>query len=375
MKRRASVRSRGASEAVSRIPYCWTAHAFVGRAAGCSPAVDGAAAGDFPLADGSVEILAQPADRDAGVLGFTAHAVVFADADPGWVAAQLPPDDLAAPLSASFLHTLGVRLGRSSHSVDLLTCAESIDGPPDPALRLTELPAAAMNGEATHPRMLTRIARCATGLRCPGVPADQRRSRHARPRAGRPYRGLDRSRAGQPGRRARTPTGDGGPAPPPGRRGAVGTDSARQRGERAGVPGGRIPPGRRPRRCWPRRHPLARPHSNKHWSRPAMSGMSDVAVTDNQGDSRLEIHADGELAQLLYRTRAGRLILVHTEVPEALEGRGLGGELVRAAIGKATAEGTTQAVPLCPFARAGLSSTRTRPPRVPIDWDGPVAPP
>ena len=115
--------------------------------------LDGAAAGDFPPADGAVEILAQPADRDAGVLGFTAHAVVFADADPGWVAAQLPPDDLAAPLSASFLHTLGVRLGRSSHSVDLLTCAESIDGPPDPALRLTELPAAAMNGEATHPRI------------------------------------------------------------------------------------------------------------------------------------------------------------------------------------------------------------------------------
>lgn len=119
--------------------------------------LQGAAAGDFPPEDGSVEILAQPADRDAGVLGFTAHAVVFADADPGWVAAQLPHDDLAAPLSASFLHTLGARLGRGSHSIDMLTCAEPIDGPPDPALMLTELTAAAVRGEAAHPRVIRAL--------------------------------------------------------------------------------------------------------------------------------------------------------------------------------------------------------------------------
>jgi uncharacterized protein len=95
--------------------------------------------------------------------------------------------------------------------------------------------------------------------------------------------------------------------------------------------------------------------------------MSDVVVTDNQGDSRLEIHADGELAELLYRTRAGRLILVHTEVPEALGGRGLGGELVRAAIGKATAAGMTL-VPLCPFARSWLERHPEEAAKVTIDW-------
>jgi uncharacterized protein len=98
-----------------------------------------------------------------------------------------------------------------------------------------------------------------------------------------------------------------------------------------------------------------------------MSGMSDVVVTDNQGDSRLEIHADGELAELLYRTRAGRLILVHTEVPEALGGRGLGGELVRAAIGKASAERMTL-VPLCPFARSWLERHPEDAAKVTIDW-------
>jgi GNAT superfamily N-acetyltransferase len=112
-----------------------------------------AAAGKFPPADGSVTVLPQPAERDAGVLAFTAHAVVFADADPGWIAAQLAPDDLAAPLSASFLHALGIRLGRGSHSVDMLTCAEPLDGPPDPALGLTELAAPALHAEAAHPRV------------------------------------------------------------------------------------------------------------------------------------------------------------------------------------------------------------------------------
>ena len=95
--------------------------------------------------------------------------------------------------------------------------------------------------------------------------------------------------------------------------------------------------------------------------------MSDVAVTDNQDESRLEIRADGELAELAYRKRAGRLILVHTEVPEALSGRGLGGDLVRAAMRKATAEGTT-IVPVCPFARSWLERHPDDAATVTIDW-------
>jgi predicted GNAT family acetyltransferase len=99
-----------------------------------------------------------------------------------------------------------------------------------------------------------------------------------------------------------------------------------------------------------------------------MRSMGDVAVTDNQDDSRLEISADLQLAELQYRTRAGRLILVHTEVPEALGGRGLGGELVRAAIRKATAEGMT-VVPLCPFARSWLERHPEEANAVPVDWE------
>jgi uncharacterized protein len=91
-------------------------------------------------------------------------------------------------------------------------------------------------------------------------------------------------------------------------------------------------------------------------------------VTDNRDDSRLEIHEDGALAELVYRTRAGRLVLIHTEVPDALGGRGLGGQLVLAAIDKAASEGMT-VVPLCPFARGWLQRHPTEAARVPIDWE------
>lgn len=96
-----------------------------------------AATGHFPPADGNVTILAQPSDRDCGVLSFTAHAVIFTDADPAWVASQLPADDLSAPLSASFLSVLGSKTGRTSGSVDVLTCASSLPGPAQ--LELTPL--------------------------------------------------------------------------------------------------------------------------------------------------------------------------------------------------------------------------------------------
>ena len=96
--------------------------------------------------------------------------------------------------------------------------------------------------------------------------------------------------------------------------------------------------------------------------------MSDpVTVTDNAAASRLEIHADGEVAELTYRTRAGRLVLIHTGVPDSLGGRGLGGQLVLAAISKASHEGLT-IVPLCPFARGWLERHPDDAARVNIDW-------
>ncbi len=89
-----------------------------------------AAAGHFPPADGNVTILPQPSARDCGVISFTAHAVIFTNADPEWVARQLPEDDLSGPLSAPFLTALASKTGRTARSIDVLTCATRLPGPP-----------------------------------------------------------------------------------------------------------------------------------------------------------------------------------------------------------------------------------------------------
>jgi uncharacterized protein len=76
-------------------------------------------------------------------------------------------------------------------------------------------------------------------------------------------------------------------------------------------------------------------------------------VTDNQAESRFEIRDGGLLAELKYHRNGKRFVLIHTAVPAELEGHGIGGKLVAAAIDRAAAQGLT-IVPLCPFARSWL---------------------
>jgi uncharacterized protein len=98
-------------------------------------------------------------------------------------------------------------------------------------------------------------------------------------------------------------------------------------------------------------------------------GVSDDApqVTDNPAASRFELRVDGQLAQMVYGLRGDRLVIIHTEVPKALSGRGLGSVLVAAAIDRAAREGLT-VVPLCPFARSWLDRHPDAAARVRVDW-------
>lgn len=105
-----------------------------------------------------------------------------------------------------------------------------------------------------------------------------------------------------------------------------------------------------------------------------MSDVTDIPqVTDNAAAGRLEIAQDGQLAVLSYRLNGRRLALIHTEVPDALGGHGVGGRLVRAAIDRAGREGLT-VVPLCPFARSWLERHPDAAAQVSIDW-GAAGPP
>ncbi|MFE9451263.1 GNAT family N-acetyltransferase [Streptomyces sp. NPDC006739] len=99
--------------------------------------LDAAANGVFPPPDGRTTVVPQPSPRDAGVLSFTAHSVVFTDEDPEWVHETLRKADcdaLAATMNARFLTALLDRTGRRHETIDALLVAAPLPGGPPPEL-------------------------------------------------------------------------------------------------------------------------------------------------------------------------------------------------------------------------------------------------
>jgi GNAT superfamily N-acetyltransferase len=124
--------------------------------------LEDAAEGRLPPSDGGVTIVSQPSARDAGVIAFTGHSVIFADADPAWITSELPADDpFAAPLRPEFLCVLARHTGRIAHHCDILTCAPALSGAPPLELRPDADPA--------HPR-ISRALRYRDELRAWEVP-------------------------------------------------------------------------------------------------------------------------------------------------------------------------------------------------------------
>jgi len=78
-----------------------------------------------------------------------------------------------------------------------------------------------------------------------------------------------------------------------------------------------------------------------------------VEVRHNQEKSRFESGSEGSLAELDYKLDGNRLIAYHTEVPDELEGQGIGSALAQALFDYAQAQGIT-VVPRCPFVAAWL---------------------
>lgn len=82
--------------------------------------------------------------------------------------------------------------------------------------------------------------------------------------------------------------------------------------------------------------------------------MSTPQVLDNSDRSRYELAVDGGVAMLEYKdSPLGHRLLVHTEVPAALQGRGIGSRLVRGVLDDARAQGR-RIVPVCRFVKAFL---------------------
>jgi uncharacterized protein len=69
--------------------------------------------------------------------------------------------------------------------------------------------------------------------------------------------------------------------------------------------------------------------------------------------SLFTVTVDGQLSLLQYRLKDGVMKIVHTEVPPALAGHGIAGDLMRAALETARSNGW-RVVPACSYAKAFL---------------------
>lgn len=76
-----------------------------------------------------------------------------------------------------------------------------------------------------------------------------------------------------------------------------------------------------------------------------------LQIAHDAASGRFSTRVDGHLAELLYRRQDRRLVIDHTGVPNAIGGRGIAGELVKAALEYARAEGL-RVVPACSYSAA-----------------------
>ncbi len=74
----------------------------------------------------------------------------------------------------------------------------------------------------------------------------------------------------------------------------------------------------------------------------------DIRVENNASAKRFETMVAGYQVFLDYELKDQTMTLIHTKVPSELEGQGLGGKIVKAALEYAKNHGL-QVIPQCPF--------------------------
>ena len=77
----------------------------------------------------------------------------------------------------------------------------------------------------------------------------------------------------------------------------------------------------------------------------------DVTVNLNAAEQRFEAQIAGQTALVAFSKSGHDIVFTHTEVPDALQGRGIGNKLAHAALEYAREQQLT-VVPLCPFVAA-----------------------
>lgn len=76
--------------------------------------------------------------------------------------------------------------------------------------------------------------------------------------------------------------------------------------------------------------------------------LNDVKIVNNTEQQRFELPVEGFIAFIDYQMENGAYALIHTEVPEALGGRGIGRVLVAKTLNYLEGSGA-RIIPYCPF--------------------------
>jgi len=77
-------------------------------------------------------------------------------------------------------------------------------------------------------------------------------------------------------------------------------------------------------------------------------------VVHDTDEDRFAVHADGHTAALEYQRFPDKVVFTHTEVPRALEGKGVGNVLAKTGLEWARSEGL-RVIPICPFVAAYIA--------------------
>src|SRR5438132_3485838 len=85
---------------------------------------------------------------------------------------------------------------------------------------------------------------------------------------------------------------------------------------------------------------------------------AQLMVTRNSSANRFEITIAGSLARVDYRMSGNRMIITHTEVPEAVRGKGVAEQLVAFAMKYARKDGL-EVVAECEYANRFLNRDAT----------------
>lgn len=80
----------------------------------------------------------------------------------------------------------------------------------------------------------------------------------------------------------------------------------------------------------------------------------ELQITDNADELKFETKLNDKLAFIAYRWEHGKLALMHTEVPEEFEGKGIASSLAKFAFEQAKQQ-QRQVLVFCPYISAWLN--------------------